>query len=197
MLCSCAMPLALMRGIMHASRRAGHSVLINIHCRLKGAQSMIRQLVLGISATLIVACQGATTMDQGNICSGIFTDRDGNSVKELSVLSFRQEADLDIRNNKLSILTVPNDFSGAYAPISEGIRDRFHSINRNDLNKMIGYEIWNSSRFSMKGVDVLQKDARACAPELELFKDYARGYNDIVVQHLLDRWDGEQRSRLR
>ncbi|WP_447756283.1 hypothetical protein [Sphingopyxis fribergensis] len=156
---------------------------------------MVRNLVLGISATLTLACQATTTMDEGNKCAGIFTDREGNSVKELGVLSFRQEADLDIKNNELSILTVPNDFSGTYAPISEGIRERFHSINRNDLSKMIGYELWNDSRFSIKGVEVLQKDARACAPELEAFKDYARGYNDIVVQHLLGRWEGKRHSR--
>lgn len=156
---------------------------------------MVRHLVLGISATLTVACQSTTTTDEGSKCVGIFTDREGNSVKKLSALSFRQEADLDIRNNELSILTVPNDFSGSYAPISEGIRERFHSINRNDLNKMIGYELWNDSRFSMKGVDVLRKDAQACAPEQEAFKDYARGYNDIVVQHLLGRWDGQRHSR--
>lgn len=158
---------------------------------------MVRHLVLGISAALTAACQGATTMDEGNKCSGIFTDRDGNSVKELGDLSFRQEAELDIRNNKLSILTVADDFSGAYAPMSEGIRQRFYSINRNDLNKMIGYELWDNSRFSMKGVDVLQNDARACTPELEAFVDYARGYNDIVAQHLLGRWDEGRHSKRR
>lgn len=139
--------------------------------------------------------EGTTTTYEGDKCAGIFTDRKGNSVKELSVLSFKHEADLDIRDNELSLLTVPNDFSGTFSPISEGLRERFHSINRNDLDKMIGYEFYNESRFSMKGVETFRKGARACAPEMKAFEDYARGYNDIVVQHLLDRWDGKQFSR--
>lgn len=152
---------------------------------------MVRNLILGISAALTVACQGTT----GDSCAGIFTDREGNPVEDLALLSFKQEADLDIGKNKLSLVTIPNDFAGSYTPISESMRDRFHSINRNELEKITGYEVLNNSRLSMKGVEVLRKDAGACAPEIRAFKDYARGYNDIVVQHLLDLWNRKQLSK--
>lgn len=118
-------------------------------------------------------------------CFYMFTDSEGNSVRDISLLNSVNEARVAIEKNELALIMIDGD-PAAYMPLPDDIRDRYINLNFREISERLGYAPLIDTRLSREGVDLLSKNPNSCQEQMEKFEIFARSYNGVIARYIVD-----------